>query len=61
MSVLDKLKGLLQGREDQARQGVDTAGDAFEAGPGGESRADEAAQRRLDELLGNRPPTDDQP
>ncbi|GAA2915042.1 hypothetical protein GCM10020221_08370 [Streptomyces thioluteus] len=62
MSMLDKLKGLLKGHEDQARQGVEKAGDAFDARTGNkyQSQVDEA-QRRINEQLGNRPPTDDQP
>ncbi|MFF2847979.1 antitoxin [Streptomyces sp. NPDC058001] len=30
MSMLDKLKGLLKGHEDQASKGVDKAGDAVD-------------------------------
>ncbi|MFC9930614.1 antitoxin [Streptomyces sp. NPDC127190] len=53
MSMLDKLKGLLKGHEDQARMGVDKAGDAFDARTGNkyQSQVDDA-QRRIDEQLG---------
>ncbi|MFI9721342.1 antitoxin [Streptomyces sp. NPDC052396] len=62
MSMLDKLKGLLKGHEDTARQGVEKAGDAFDARTGDKYQSQvDAAQRRLDEQIGSRPPTDDQP
>ncbi|GGP61600.1 antitoxin [Streptomyces abikoensis] len=62
MSMLDKLKGLLKGHEDTARQGVEKAGDAFDARTGNKYQSQvDAAQRKIDEQLGNRPPTDDQP
>ncbi|MHA7960111.1 antitoxin [Streptomyces sp. L500] len=62
MSMLDKLKGMLKGHEDTARQGVDKAGDAFDAKTQNKYQSQvDAAQRKIDEQLGNRPPTDDQP
>lgn len=62
MSMLDKLKGLLKGHEDQARQGVDKAGDAFNEKTGNKyGEQVDTAKQKLDEQLGNRPPTDDQP
>ncbi|MDT0433673.1 MULTISPECIES: antitoxin [Streptomyces] len=61
MSMLDKLKGMLKGHEDQARQGVEKAGDAFDARTGNKYQSQvDMAQRKLDEQIGNRPPTDDQ-
>ncbi|KNB51461.1 antitoxin [Streptomyces caatingaensis] len=59
MSMLDKLKSLLKGHEDTARQGVEKAGDAFDERTGNkyQSQVDEA-QRRINEQLGNRPPED---
>lgn len=61
MSMLDKLKGLLKGHEDQARQGVDKAGDAFDARTGNKYQSQtDTAQQKLNEQLGNRPPTDEQ-
>ncbi|MDT0452279.1 antitoxin [Streptomyces hesseae] len=63
MSMLDKLKDMLKGHEDTARQGVDKAGDAFDERTGNkyQSQVDEA-QRRINEQLGTqeRKP-DDQP
>ncbi|MGK5637405.1 antitoxin [Streptomyces sp. URMC 126] len=62
MSMLDKLKGLLKGHEDTTRQGVEKAGDAFDARTGNKYQSQvDAAQRKIDEQLGNRPPTDGQP
>ncbi|MBZ4322700.1 antitoxin [Streptomyces huiliensis] len=62
MSMLDKLKGLLKGHEDTARKGVDKAGDAFDARTGNKYQSQvDAAQRKIDEQLGNRPPSDGQP
>ncbi|MFI0739447.1 antitoxin [Streptomyces sp. NPDC021100] len=62
MSMLDKLKGLLKGHEDTARQGVEKAGDAFDERTGNKYQSQvDAAQRKIDEQLGNRPPTDGQP
>ncbi|MFF4225926.1 antitoxin [Streptomyces abikoensis] len=62
MSMLDKLKGMLKGHEDTARQGVEKAGDAFDARTENKYQSQvDAAQRKIDEQLGNRPPTDDQP
>lgn len=62
MSMLDKLKGMLKGHEDTARQGVEKAGDAFDARTENKYQSQvDTAQRKIDEQLGNRPPTDDQP
>ncbi|WP_171165076.1 antitoxin [Streptomyces sp. I05A-00742] len=62
MSMLDKLKGLLKGHEDTARKGVEKGGDAFDAKTGNKYQSQvDAAQRKIDEQLGNRPPTDNQP
>ncbi|MFF4408574.1 antitoxin [Streptoverticillium reticulum] len=62
MSMLDKLKGLLKGHEDTARQGVDKAGDAFNERTQNKYQSQvDTAKQKLDEQLGNRPPTDDQP
>lgn len=61
MSMLDKLKSLLKGHEDQARQGVDKAGDAFDARTNSKyaSQTDKA-QQRLEEQLGRSQPPNDQ-
>ncbi|MFC9647262.1 MULTISPECIES: antitoxin [unclassified Streptomyces] len=62
MSMLDKLKSLLKGHEDQAHQGVEKAGDAFDRKTGDKYRDQvDIAQRKLDEQLGTQPPRDDRP
>ncbi|MCC3774989.1 antitoxin [Streptomyces sp. UNOB3_S3] len=63
MSMLDKLKSLLQGHEDTARQGVEKAGDAFDAKTGNKYQSQvDTAQQKINEQLGTqeRKP-DDQP
>ncbi|MFJ2813601.1 antitoxin [Streptomyces sp. NPDC091279] len=61
MSMIDKLKGLLKGHEDQARQGVEKAGDMFDAKTGNKYQSQvDMAQRKLDEQIGKQSPTDDQ-
>ncbi len=53
MSMLDKLKGLLKGHEDQARQGVEKGGDAFDAKTGNKYQSQvDMAQRKMNEQLG---------
>ncbi|MEV7027147.1 antitoxin [Kitasatospora sp. NPDC093558] len=56
MSMLDKLKQMLKGHEDTARQGADKAGDALNERTGSkyESQVDTAKQK-LDEQLGEHP------
>ncbi|MFJ1536192.1 antitoxin [Streptomyces mirabilis] len=62
MSMLDKLKGLLKGHEDQARQGVEKAGDAFDAKTGNKYQGQtDTVQQRLNEQLGNRPSDEERP
>ena len=61
MSMLDKLKGLIKGHPDQARQGVEKAGDAFDARTGNKYQSQvDTAQQKVNDQLGNRPPTDEQ-
>ncbi|MEU3751804.1 antitoxin [Streptomyces olivoreticuli] len=61
MSMLDKLKGLLKGHEDTARQGVEKAGDAFDAKTGNKYQGQtDTVQQKLNEQIGNQPPTDEQ-
>ncbi|MCZ7416497.1 MULTISPECIES: antitoxin [unclassified Streptomyces] len=57
MSIMDKLKGMLKGHEDQARQGVEKGGDHVDKRTGGryEKHVD-TAQERLDEQLGGEQP-----
>ncbi|MEZ0110459.1 hypothetical protein ABH920_004474 [Catenulispora sp. EB89] len=61
MSILDKLKGLLKGHEDQAHQGIEKAGDAFDAKTGNKFQGQvDTVQQKLADQVGNRPPTDNQ-
>ncbi|WP_030208301.1 antitoxin [Streptomyces bikiniensis] len=53
MSVMDKLKGMLKGHEDQAGKGVDKAGDfADEKTQGKYSGQVDSAQDKLKQQLG---------
>ncbi|MEX2984701.1 antitoxin [Streptomyces sp. C36] len=62
MSMLDKLKGLIKGHPDQARQGVEKAGDAFDAKTQNKYQSQvDAVQRKMNEQIdADRPPTDEQ-
>ncbi|MFD7901799.1 antitoxin [Kitasatospora sp. NPDC059722] len=57
MSMMDKLKSLLKGHEDQAEKGVDKAGDAFDERTEGKygSQVD-TAQDKLKEQFRDQPP-----
>ncbi|MEV6579898.1 antitoxin [Streptomyces sp. NPDC051582] len=62
MSMLDKLKGMLKGHEDVARQGVDKAGDAFDAKTGNKYQSQvDTAQQKINEQLGTDKPQDTPP
>ncbi|MFK0019976.1 antitoxin [Streptomyces sp. NPDC090798] len=62
MSMLDKLKGLLKGHEDTARQGVEKAGDAFDAKTGNKYQGQaDTVQQKLNDQIGNRPPEEGRP
>ncbi|MGW6407712.1 antitoxin [Streptomyces vinaceus] len=64
MSMLDKLKGMLKGHEDVARQGMDKAGDAIDAKTGNKYQSQvDMAQQKINEQLGtdNKPPRDTPP
>ncbi|MGW1197786.1 antitoxin [Streptomyces sp. NPDC002536] len=62
MSMLDKLKGLLKGHEDTARQGVDKAGDAFNEKTQNKYQSQvDTAQQKINEQLGSDKPQDNQP
>ncbi|RSS54074.1 antitoxin [Streptomyces sp. WAC01280] len=53
MSMLDKLKGMLKGHEDTARQGVEKAGDAVDAKTGNKYQSQvDTAQQKINEQLG---------
>ena len=61
MSMLDKLKGMLKGHEDQAQKGVEKAGDTVDQKTQGKySGQVDSAQEKLNDQLGNRPPNDQQ-
>ncbi|MEU0403590.1 antitoxin [Streptomyces sp. NPDC006197] len=62
MSMLDKLKGMLKGHEDTARQGVEKGGDAFDARTENKYQSQvDMAQRKINEQLGSDKPQDDPP
>lgn len=63
MSMMDKLKNLMKGHPDQSRQGVEKAGDAFDAKTGDKySGKTDSAQKRMNEQMGTQePPSDDRP
>ncbi|CAM5413550.1 antitoxin [Streptomyces tanashiensis] len=54
MSVLDKLKGMLKGHEDQAGKGIDKAGDMVDEKTQGKyaSHVDTAQEKLKDQLGG---------
>ncbi|MFG2482692.1 MULTISPECIES: antitoxin [Streptomyces] len=57
MSMFDKLKDLIKGHPDQARQGVEKAGDAFDAKTQDKYRSQvDTAQQKLNEQIGKEPP-----
>ncbi|MFJ8015606.1 antitoxin [Streptomyces sp. NPDC096339] len=59
MSMLDKLKSMLKGHEDTARQGVEKAGDAFDAKTGNKYQSQtDMAQKKINEQLGTERPQD---
>ncbi|MEU6309390.1 antitoxin [Streptomyces sp. NPDC047014] len=62
MSMLDKLKQMLRGHEDQASQGVEKAGDAFDARTQNkyQSQVDTAQQKLNDQLRRSDPPPPEQ-
>ncbi|GHE06460.1 antitoxin [Streptomyces alanosinicus] len=52
MSVMDKLKQMLKGHEDQAKQGVDKAGDMIDERTQGTYRSQvDTAQKSADEFI----------
>ncbi|GJF31300.1 hypothetical protein KNE206_40000 [Kitasatospora sp. NE20-6] len=57
MSMLDKLKNMIKGHEDTARQGVEKAGDAVDAKTGGKYQGHvDTAQQKISDQLGEQPP-----
>ncbi|GLW54691.1 MULTISPECIES: antitoxin [Kitasatospora] len=62
MSVMDKLKQMLKGHEDQASRGIDKAGDfADEKTQGKYNGQVDTAQDKLKEQLGNEGTQDNPP
>ncbi|WP_194898743.1 antitoxin [Catenulispora pinisilvae] len=60
MSILDKIKGLLKGHEDQAHKGIEKAGDVFDSKTGNKYQGQvDTVQKKLADQVGNRPPTDE--
>ncbi|MFD9406313.1 antitoxin [Streptomyces sp. NPDC059989] len=58
MSMFDKLKDLIKGHPDQARQGVEKAGDAFDAKTQNKYQSQvDTAQQKLNEQIGDQPPS----
>ncbi|MFE2427251.1 antitoxin [Streptomyces sp. NPDC059373] len=54
MSMLDKIKDMLKGHPDQARQGVEKAGDAFDAKTQNKySGQTDTAQQKLNDEFGS--------
>ncbi|MGW4822202.1 antitoxin [Streptomyces sp. NPDC004227] len=62
MSMLDKLRGLLKGHEEQAGKGIDKAGDYVDERTQGKYRSQvDTGQDKLKEQLGRPDPDQDQP
>ncbi|WP_441247495.1 antitoxin [Kitasatospora sp. McL0602] len=60
MSMLDKLKGMMKGHEDVAREGVEKAGDTIDAKTDGKySGQVDTAQQKMNEQLGTQAPPDE--
>ncbi|MFI6447231.1 antitoxin [Kitasatospora sp. NPDC050543] len=57
MSVLDKIKGMIKGHEGTAHQGVEKAGDAFDAKTQNKyQRQVDTAQQKINEQIDKQPP-----
>ncbi|WP_380283025.1 antitoxin [Kitasatospora purpeofusca] len=58
MSMLDKLKSMLKGHEDQAEKGVDKAGDMVDERTQGKysGQVDTGQEKLKDQLRDDRPP-----
>ncbi|MFF7981666.1 antitoxin [Streptomyces sp. NPDC007901] len=52
MSMLDKLKGMLKGHEDQAKKGVEKAGDTMDQRTGNKYQSQvDMAQKQADDYI----------
>lgn len=60
MSMLDKIKGLIKGHPDQARQGVEKGGDFIDKRTQNKysGQVDSVQQKLNDQVGDRRPPTD---
>ncbi|WP_405935637.1 antitoxin [Streptomyces sp. NBC_00726] len=60
MGMLDKIKDMIKGHPDQARQGVEKGGDFVDKKTGGkyESQVD-SAQQKMNDQLGDRRQSDE--
>lgn len=66
MSILDKLKGMVRGHPDKAREGVEQAGDLVDEKTQGKYRSQtDAVQKKINEQFGSEsqqpPGGEDQP
>ncbi|MGC4946653.1 antitoxin [Streptomyces sp. DT224] len=60
MSMLDKIKGMIKGHPDQARQGVEKGGDYVDKKTGGKYGGQvDSAQQKMNDQLGDRRPPDE--
>ncbi|WP_405896592.1 antitoxin [Streptomyces sp. NBC_00727] len=60
MSMLDKIKGMIKGHPDQARQGVEKGGDFVDKKTGGKYGGQvDSAQQKINDQLGDRRPPDE--
>lgn len=61
MSVIDKLKGMLKGHEDQAHQGVQKAGDLADQKTGDKYGSQiNTAEQKIDQQIDGNPPSGQQ-
>ncbi|MEU3222929.1 antitoxin [Streptomyces sp. NPDC006976] len=61
MSMLDKIKGMIKGHPDQARQGVEKGGDFVDKRTGGKyGKQVDSAQKKLNDQLGDSHPRNDE-
>ncbi|MCX0242501.1 MULTISPECIES: antitoxin [Streptomyces] len=59
MGMLDKIKDMIKGHPDQARQGVEKGGDYVDKKTGGKYGGQvDSAQQKMNDQLGDRRPPD---
>lgn len=62
MSMLDKIKGMLKGHPDQARQGVEKSGDFVDDRTGSKYKSQvDTGQRKINDQLGTDEDRPDRP